>query len=78
VEREFERTQEFIIRWSAAAGGLTKEIVRQHWNFSPAGSTSELEDYEVNLDNVASLELVIKPDLARNSAIATLAAWRVA
>jgi hypothetical protein len=76
--REFERTQEFIIRWSAAAGGPTKEIVRQQWNFSPAGSTSELEDYEVNLDNVASLELVIKPDLARNSAIATLAAWRVA
>jgi hypothetical protein len=76
VEPERERMQEFTVAWSSAGGGESKEIVRQQWNFSPAGSTSELEDYEVNLDNVASLELVIKPDLTRNSAIATLAAWR--
>jgi hypothetical protein len=78
VERERERMQEFRVAWSSADGGEPKEIVRQQWNFSPAGSTSELEDYEVNLDNVASLELVIKPDLTYNEAIATLAAWRVA
>lgn len=78
VEREFERTQEFIIRWSAAAGGPTKEIVRQQWNFSPAGSTSEVEDFDVSLDGVSVLELVIKPNLTRKETPATLAFWRVA
>ena len=37
----------------------------------------EVEDYEVNLDGVSVLELVIKPDLTHNDALATLAAWRV-
>jgi hypothetical protein len=36
------------------------------------------EDCEVNLDYVASLELVIKPDLPHNKVIATLTAWRAA
>jgi hypothetical protein len=73
-----DRLQEFTVRWSAADGGQPKEIVRQQWNFSPAGSTSEIEDYEVNLDGVCTVELVIKPDLTHNEALATLAAWRVA
>jgi hypothetical protein len=47
-------------------------------NFSPAGSTSELEDYEVYLDGVSALELVIRPDLTHNDGLATFAAWRVA
>jgi hypothetical protein len=64
-------------RWSSADGGL-KEIVRQQWNFSPAGATSEVEDYEVDLDGVSALELAIKPDLTRREAPATLASWRVA
>jgi hypothetical protein len=78
LEPTRDRLQEFTIRWSAAEGGQPKEIVRQQWNFSPAGSTSELEDYEVNLDGVSALELVIKPDLTHNDGLATLAAWRVA
>jgi len=45
VEPERERTQEFTIRWSSVDGGPAKEIVRQQWNFNPAGSTSEVEDY---------------------------------
>jgi hypothetical protein len=73
-----DRLQEFTVRWLAADGGQPKEIVRQQWNFSPAGSTSELEDYEVNLDGVSALELVIRPDLTHNEAIATLAAWHIA
>jgi len=77
LEPTRDRLQEFTVRWSAADGG-SKEIVRQQWNFSPAGSTSEIEDYEVNLDGVFSVELVIKPDLTHNEALATLAAWRVA
>jgi hypothetical protein len=78
VEATRDRLQEFTVRWLAADGGQPKEIVRQQWNFSPAGSTSELEDYEVNLDGVSALELVIKPDLMRGDGLATLAAWRVA
>jgi hypothetical protein len=78
VEPARERLQEFTLRWSAADGGQPKEIVRQQWNFSPAGSTSEIEDYEVHLEGVSALELVIKPDLTHNDALATLAAWRVA
>jgi len=66
------------VRWSAADGGQPRETVRQQWNFSPAGSTSEIEDYEVNLDGVSALELVINPDLTHNDGLATLAAWRVA
>ncbi len=78
LEPTRDRLQEFTMRWSAADGGPPKEIVRQQWNFSPAGSTSELEDYEVNLDGVSTVELVIRPDLTHNDAPATLAAWRVA
>jgi hypothetical protein len=78
LEPTFDRLQEFTVRWSPPDGGQSKEIVRQQWNFNPAGSTSELEDYEVNLDGVSALELVIRPDLTYNEALATLAAWRVA
>ena len=42
-EAESERTQEFTLRLAPAAGGSTTEIVRQQWNFSPAGSTAEIE-----------------------------------
>lgn len=78
VEPEFERTQEFTLRWSSARGGTPQEIVRQQWTFSPAGSTSEIEDYQVSLDDLAVLELNVKPDLSRQEALATLAAWRLA
>ena len=76
-EAECERTQEFTIRWSSAAGGPTREIVRQQWNFSPAGSTTEIEDYVVELEAVSVLELTLQPDLGRHEAVATLASWRI-
>jgi len=78
LEPARDRLQEFTLRWLTADGGQPREIVRQQWNFSPAGSTSEIENYEVNLDGVSALELVIKPDLSNNEGLATLAAWRVA
>jgi hypothetical protein len=74
-EAEHERTQEFSISWSSAAGGATKEILRQRWNFSPTGSTTEVENYDVDLSAVSMLELVIQPDVARSDALATLARW---
>jgi hypothetical protein len=78
MEPDHERMQEFTIRWSSAEGGQPREIVRQQWNFSPAGSTAEIEDYEVSLDRVSVLELVIRPDMSHDEAMATLAAWRLA
>jgi hypothetical protein len=78
LESTHDRLQEFTIGWSASGGGPPREIVRQQWNFSPGGSTSELEDYVVNLDGVSALELAITPDLTNNEALATLAGWRVA
>lgn len=78
VETEVERTQEFTIRWASAEGGPMKEVVRQQWNFSPAGSTREVEDYEVCLEGVSAVELAIRPGLAQGDAPATLAEWRIA
>jgi hypothetical protein len=77
IEPEIERTQEFTIRSSSAEGGPTREVVRQQWTFSPSGSTSETEHYDVNLEAVAVLELSIRPALNRGSGRATLVSWRV-
>ena len=76
-ETEHVRTQEFTLRWSRAGEPMT-EIVRQQWTFSPQGSTREVEDYQVNLDKVSALELALKPDLRPETAVASLAAWRIA
>ncbi len=77
-ETDVQRTQEFTLRWSSQAGGPFREIVRQQWNFDPQGSTSEVEDYKVDLDRVSALELTLKPDLTPGRALATLVALRVA
>jgi hypothetical protein len=77
-ETETTRTQEFTLRWSTAPSGPFSEIVRQQWNFSPQGSTTEIEDYQVNLEGVRVLELVLKPDLTPANAYATLDKWRMA
>jgi hypothetical protein len=77
AEPEIERTQEFTLRWSAEPGGPFREIVRQQWTFAPHGSTSEVEDYQVELDNVCGLQLELKPDLTPGKAVATLAKWRM-
>jgi hypothetical protein len=76
-ETECERTQEFTLRCSSPTGGPAKEIARQQWNFSPAGSTTEIEDYAIKLDAVSVLELAIQPDLSRREAVASLAAFRL-
>jgi uncharacterized protein (DUF736 family) len=76
-EAESERKQEFMVRWSSAAGGPEKEIIRQQWNFSPGGSTTEIEDYAVDLDGVSVLELAIQPDVGGREAVASLAVCRL-
>ena len=50
-EKEIERTQEFVLRWSGDLGGSFQEIVRQQWNFSPPNTTREAEESGVALSN---------------------------
>jgi hypothetical protein len=71
-ENETNRTQEFVLRWSPDRGGSFREIVRQQWNFSPPHTTTEAEEYRVELPNVAVLELIIIPDIGGGTARASL------
>jgi hypothetical protein len=60
VDRTSERSQEFALM--AMVGDELREVVRQQWNFSPQGTTEEIEDYNVELNGVTALELRIDPD----------------
>ena len=60
VDKAAERSQEFAV--FAGAGAELREVVRQQWNFSPHGTTEEIEDYTVDLSGVTVLELRIDPD----------------
>lgn len=71
-EKETSRTQEFVLRWSSNQEGPLREIVRQQWNFSPPHTTTEVEEYRVELSAVAVLELTITPDIAAGAARASL------
>jgi hypothetical protein len=76
-ETETGRTQEFVLRWSGDGGRSFREIVRQQWNFSPPNAIREVEEYQVDILNVAVLELVVVPDISRGSARASLRSLRV-
>ena len=75
-ESQFARTQEFTLRCSVA-GGERREVTRQQWTFSPQGSTEELEDYRVTLDDVTVLELAIIPDISKGGVHASLVHLRI-
>jgi hypothetical protein len=77
VEPAAARTQEFLLRW-AGVGEATKDIVRQQWNFSPAGAVSETEDYRVELPGAKKLELILNPDVNDGGAYASLRRLRLA
>ena len=77
-ELEIERTQEYVLRWSPDGGQSYQEIIRQQWNFSPEGTTSEIEDYHVELPAVTILELSINPDISERNAFASLKELRLA
>ena len=75
-ESEFARMQEFRLRCTLA-GGQRREVIRQQWTFSPQGSTEEVEDYRVTLDDVVVLELAIIPDIGNRGVHASLIRLRV-
>ena len=77
-ELDIERTQEYVLRWSPDGGQSYQEIIRQQWNFSPEGATSEIEDYQVALPAVTILELSINPDISKRNAFASLKELRLA
>lgn len=77
-ELDIERTQEYVLRWSPDGGQSYQEIIRQQWNFSPEGATSEIEDYQVALPAVTILELSINPDISKRNAFASLKKLRLA
>ncbi len=76
-EEQRERTQEFLLLWSADGGQTYREIARQQFNFSSA-ATREIEDYGVDLEHVTALELRIIPDLSRRETCATLRRLQIA
>ncbi len=78
TERDVERSQEFVLRWSPDDGQTFHEIVRQQWNFNPTNSAEELEDYHVDLTGVTQLELKIVPDRSGGDARASLTELRLA
>ncbi len=71
-ESHIERTQEYVLRYLSENGSSFQEIVRQQWNFSPEGNNIEEEEYQVDLDNVIKLELIIIPDISGGEARASL------
>ena len=77
-ETRIERTQEYVLRWSADGGQSFQEIVRQQWNFSPQGASSQTQDHHVELPAVSVLELSIIPDISGGTALASLAQLRLA
>ena len=61
VDKAAERSQEFAV-YASSGGAELREVVRQQWNFSPSGTTEEIEDYKLDLADVTVLELRIDPD----------------
>ena len=76
-EEKEARTQAFVLRWSPTTESSWRDVVRQQYNFSPSGATEEIEEYQVELENVAALELTIIPNLSGDS-YASLAQLRLA
>jgi len=76
-EEAKERSQEFALV-AILRPEVRKEIVRQQWGFSPGGSTTEVEDYTVDLSDVVGLELTIDPGRHDQTVFATLESIQVA
>ena len=70
------RTQEFTLRCSSNDETSHREIVRQQYNFSPPDTTTERQDYSVDLDSVTNLELLI-PDISGGHARASFTQLRI-
>jgi hypothetical protein len=77
VDAEQPRTQEFTLSWWSHRGERHQTIVRQQFNFSPRGATTQVENYEVDLPDAAVLELRLVPDVSGSSAVARISEFLV-
>jgi hypothetical protein len=77
-EEELTRTQEYALNWSSDGGQTYYEIARQQWNFNPENASTEAETHWVVLMAATTIELIIKPDISDDDAIATLKELRLA
>src|SRR6516164_9159368 len=71
-EKEFPRTQEFVLRWLPQGTGAWKDVVRQQWNFSPPITETECEEYNVNLPSASEFELSVRPNISGGDTRASL------
>ncbi|HKO14004.1 MAG TPA: discoidin domain-containing protein [Acidobacteriaceae bacterium] len=76
-EAKQARSQEFRLS-AKTTSGEEREIARQQWNFSPNGSTIEVEDYSVQLRDIAEVELAIDPGRHDQQQFATLQSISIA
>jgi hypothetical protein len=60
LEAEVSRSQEFAL-FVTTNTEPRRELRRQQWSFSPNGSTSEVENYLIDLQGVTSIELEVDP-----------------
>jgi hypothetical protein len=70
-ETQESRTQELQLALSDN-GKTYREIVRQEFNFAPAGSTFEREHWKIDAKNVTHVRLQIKPDKSGRPARASI------
>jgi hypothetical protein len=75
-ENAIERTQQFTLSGETGPNSA-REVVRQQWNFSPGGSSSETENIHIPFGPVTALELSIIPDISGGTARASLRRWLV-
>src|SRR6516164_3014913 len=71
-EKEFARTQEFVVRWLPQEARTWKDVLRQQWNFSPPVTEDECEEYKVDLPSATGLELSVRPDISGGETRASL------
>jgi hypothetical protein len=77
VESDVERTQQFTLQWSPDQTGEMRPLIEQEWNFSPTGSTEQLQSYQMDLLGVQILQLVISPGTGSGNDVATMASCRI-
>jgi hypothetical protein len=65
------------LRWSPDRGHSFREIGRKQWNFSPPETVREVQEYQVELLDVALIELIVIPDISGGSARASVKSFLV-
>jgi len=72
------RTQEMTIWASLRGGERHREVLRQQFNFSPNGTTEEVEEYALELEDVSTIQLRIVPSIDGRPVVAHVSELRVA